>query len=230
MEYKLVAIESTVVGTIFEQAVNVFEQASIHFPDIIRMWIGLGDIDDNYQDFSAARNQVYEKYGYHKGVRTFVSTCVGSVHRLRMSLLLAPGIDRSKIVYADLKSLIPHTNVYGVSFERACRVEYRDGCFHHFISGTASMDESGNIMHIGDAVKQVRRIWKIIGGLLESQQASLKDISSIMCYVRNEEDMDAVKSEMNHMGFISPNMDVCFSQACICRKDWLVECECVAET
>jgi len=229
MKYELVKLEPLKNDTTFNQTIDVFERASIYFPNVVRMWVGLNDIDNNYLEFSAARNGVYNDYGYHKGTRTFASTCVGSADKLRLVILVAQGINKNQIIYTDLKSHLPHTNIYNVSFERSCRIEYKNQ-YHHFVSGTASIDKNGDVLHLGDVVGQVRRLWEVIGGLLHAQCAGLNDIIFIGCYIRNENDIDIVKNEIESMGFINPSIDICYNHAEICRKDWLVECECFAVT
>ena len=64
---------------------------------------------------------------------------------------------------------------------------------HVFVAGTTAVDDSGNLMCIGDAYGQTRRILKIIDKALQEVGASLKDVTRTRMYVVNiARDVDAV--------------------------------------
>ena len=62
------------------------------------------------------------------------------------------------------------------------------------ISGTASIDDAGNTVHVGDFRAQCRRTYENITGLLESEGASWHDIVRTSCYLR---DIDRDYAEFN---------------------------------
>src|SRR5579862_5737109 len=64
---------------------------------------------------------------------------------------------------------------YKSSFSRGLRIDL-NGLRVLLISGTASIDEHGNSVHIGDFRAQLRRTYYNITGLLESEGATWKDI------------------------------------------------------
>ena len=53
------------------------------------------------------------------------------------------------------------------------------------ISGTASIDENGVSVHIGDFPAQLRRTFDNITGLLESEGGTWHDIVRTSCYLRD---------------------------------------------
>lgn len=57
------------------------------------------------------------------------------------------------------------TYEYGVTFERGVRVDYGDRS-HIFISGTASIDNRGRVVHAGDVRRQTERMWENVEALL----------------------------------------------------------------
>jgi 2-iminobutanoate/2-iminopropanoate deaminase len=81
------------------------------------------------------------------------------------------------------------------SFSRGLRIEL-GGIVILLISGTASIDESGVSVHVGDFRAQCRRTFLNITGLLESEGATWKDIVRTTCYLRDiERDYAAFNEE-----------------------------------
>src|SRR3974390_3348081 len=72
------------------------------------------------------------------------------------------------------------------SFSRALRLEFGDVVVL-LISGTASIDEEGRTVHVGDFRAQQRRTYANITGLLASEGATWKDIVRTTCYLRDIE-------------------------------------------
>ena len=72
------------------------------------------------------------------------------------------------------------------SFSRGLRIE-NNGLVTLYISGTASIDEHGQSVHIGDFRAQLRRTFDNITGLLEAEGATWKDIVRTTCYLRDIE-------------------------------------------
>src|SRR3954452_23874461 len=70
------------------------------------------------------------------------------------------------------------------SFSRGMRIDL-NGLAILLISGTASIDESGVSVHIGDFRAQLRRTYWNITQLLEAEGATWKDIVRPTCYLRD---------------------------------------------
>jgi enamine deaminase RidA (YjgF/YER057c/UK114 family) len=70
------------------------------------------------------------------------------------------------------------------SFARGMRIDIGGVCIL-MISGTASIDENGVSVHIGDFSAQLRRTFDNITGLLESEGATWHDIVRTSCYLRD---------------------------------------------
>ena len=73
-----------------------------------------------------------------------------------------------------------------VRFRADLRIE-NNGLVTLYISGTASIDEQGRSVHIGDFRAQLRRTFDNITGLLEAEGATWKDIVRTTCYLRDIE-------------------------------------------
>src|SRR5579862_3424908 len=81
------------------------------------------------------------------------------------------------------------------SFSRGLRIDL-NGLTILLISGTASIDEHGNSVHIGDFRAQLRRTYLNITELLASEGATWKDVVRTSCYLRDiERDYAAFNEE-----------------------------------
>lgn len=117
------------------------------------------------------------------------------------------------------------------SFSRALRIDI-GAVAVLLISGTASVDENGASVHIGDFRAQCRRTYQNITRLLESAGATWKDIVRTTCYLRDiERDYEAFNEERTAF-FAQQALDPLPAstgiQAILCRPELLIEIEAIA--
>jgi enamine deaminase RidA (YjgF/YER057c/UK114 family) len=117
------------------------------------------------------------------------------------------------------------------SFSRGMRIDL-NGLTILLISGTASIDENGVSVHIGDLRAQVRRTLANITGLLASEGCTWHDVVRTSCYLRDiERDYDAFNEERTafykEQG-LDPLPASTGIQAILCRPELLVEIEAIA--
>ena len=80
-------------------------------------------------------------------------------------------------------------------FSRGMRIDL-NGLTILLISGTASIDEHGVSVHIGDFRAQLRRTYDNITGLLASEGCTWHDIVRTTCYLRDiDRDYDVFNEE-----------------------------------
>ena len=117
------------------------------------------------------------------------------------------------------------------SFSRGMRIDL-NGLTILLISGTASIDENGVSVHIGDFRAQMRRTLANITGLLESESATWHDIVRTTCYLRDiERDYQAFNEERTAFyreQKLDPLPASTGIQAILCRPDLLIEIEAIA--
>src|SRR5215469_15977556 len=117
------------------------------------------------------------------------------------------------------------------SFSRGMRIDL-NGLAILLISGTASIDENGVSVHIGDFRAQLRRTYHNITGLLESEGAAWHDIVRTTCYLRDiERDYEAFNEERTRFfqeQGINPVPASTGIQAILCRPELLIEIEAIA--
>ena len=120
---------------------------------------------------------------------------------------------------------------YGSSFSRGMRIDL-NGLTILLISGTASIDEQGRTVHVGDFRAQQRRTYDNISKLLASEGATWHDIVRTTCYLRDiERDYQAFNEERTAF-FKEQGLDPLPAstgiQAILCRPDLLIEIEAIA--
>ncbi|MBI1895631.1 MAG: hypothetical protein HYS04_03700 [Acidobacteria bacterium] len=117
------------------------------------------------------------------------------------------------------------------SFSRGLRVDL-NGLAILLISGTASIDEHGNSVHIGDFRAQMRRTLCNITALLEAEGATWHDVVRTTCYLRDiERDYPAFNEERTafyKQQGLEPLPTSTGIQAILCRPELLVEIEAIA--
>ena len=100
------------------------------------------------------------------------------------------------------------------------------------ISGTASIDENGKTIHVGDFRAQTLRTYENITKLLAAEGATWKDVVRTTCYLRDIERDYAVFNETRTQFFKDQGLDPLPAstgiQAILCRPDLLVEMEAMA--
>ena len=117
------------------------------------------------------------------------------------------------------------------SFSRGMRIDL-NGLVILLISGTASIDERGRSVHIGDFRAQMRRTYQNITALLESEGATWHDIVRTTCYLRDIERDYAAFNEERTEFFREQGLDPLPAstgiQAILCRPELLIEIEAIA--
>ncbi|HUB83644.1 MAG TPA: Rid family hydrolase [Bryobacteraceae bacterium] len=117
------------------------------------------------------------------------------------------------------------------SFSRGMRIDL-GGVAILLISGTASIDENGETVHVGDFRAQLRRTYHNITGLLSAEGATWKDVVRTSCYLRDiERDYVAFnegRTEFYREQGLDPLPASTGIQAILCRPELLIEIEAIA--
>jgi 2-iminobutanoate/2-iminopropanoate deaminase len=100
------------------------------------------------------------------------------------------------------------------------------------ISGTASVNEEGKTIHIGDFRAQTWRTYRNISTLLRAENASWHDVIRATCYLRDIErdykDFNEIRTAFFSWLGLDPLPASVGVQTRLCREDLLVEIEAVA--
>lgn len=195
----------------------------------VRTWFYLRDVDVFYPGMVKSRRDLFIRHGLTTETHYIASTgiegsCAHQFDRVAMDAYSILDLQPRQMSFLnDFDRLCP-TKDYYVTFERGTRIAYADRC-HHFISGTASIDNRGEIVHVGDVMKQLDRTLENIEALLRSGGAGLADMSHMIVYLRDRTDFPPIEAELRRR---FPDLPMIIVQGPVCRPEWLIEIEGVA--
>ena len=197
----------------------------------VRTWIYMRDIDNSYKAMVDSRRAIFSEQHLTSATHYIASTGIAGTcshtHDLvamdaYSNLDLAPG----QMSYLNDFSRLCRTIDYDVTFERGTRIAYGDRA-HCFISGTASIDHLGQVLHAGNVMRQLERALDNVGALLKSASATLAYMMYLIIYLRDPSDGRRVEAYLCEN---FPFLPIIIVQGAVCRPSWLVEVEGVAIT
>lgn len=195
--------------------------------NVVRTWYYLRDVDNNYAGMVKSRVRHYEAQGLLPQSHFIASTGIEGLspepHALvALQCHAIKGLDPGQIVYLKALENLSPTHDYGVNFERATKITYGDRAHIH-ISGTASIDRHGNVLHKGDVLRQTERALENIAALLAEGGMTMANMAAATVYLRDPQDYDRVKDIFPR--HFPENCAVNITCGSVCRPDWLVEIE-----
>jgi len=194
--------------------------------NVIRTWFFVQNVDVNYQGFAAARREFFATRGLTPDTHFIASTGIEGAHadvaaKVVMDAYAISGLRPEQIEFLAALDHLSPTHIYGVTFERGASVAYRDRK-HIIISGTASIDHEGKILHPGDVSRQLDRTLENVEALLKQAGANLKDLCMLIVYVRDLSDHAFAWQKTQERFGDAP---IVFAVAPVCRPGWLIEVE-----
>lgn len=196
----------------------------------VRTWFFVRDIDRNYGGVVVGRRENFLLNGLTPDTHYIASTGIEGKHEDHnvLSVLDAYAVkgispDKMQILYAAEN--MNKTIEYGVTFERGVCVHHSAGYKQVYISGTASIDTKGEVLHVGDIKGQVRRMTENVGALLKEAGCNWNDISQATVYLRDIADYECAYNELSK---ILTDKQFIVVQAPVCRPAWLIEMEAIA--
>jgi enamine deaminase RidA (YjgF/YER057c/UK114 family) len=212
-----------------EYNMQLIEEGCTLEANCIRTWFFVNDVDLNYGGVVRARNQFFFTQGLTVHTHFIASTGIGGRQQdpnvlSQMDNYAIAGVKKEQIHYLYAPSHLNRTSDYGVSFERGTYVDYADRR-QVFISGTASINNKGEVMYPKDIVKQTHRMWENVEALLAEADCTFDEVGEMVVYLRDTADYDLVK-EMYEERF--PGKPYVIVHAPVCRPGWLIEMECMA--
>lgn len=195
----------------------------------IRTWLFVQNVDVNYAGVVKGRRNHFDETGLTKDTHYIASTGIAgrtaeSTSTVMMDAYAVDGLAAEQITYLKGASHLNPTHEYGVTFERGTSVDYGDRR-HVFISGTASIDNKGEIVHPGDVGRQTLRMLENVEVLLAEAECTFDDVMHMIVYLRDIADHEQVSSMFQER---FPEHPKVFVWAPVCRPGWLVEMECMA--
>ena len=217
-----------------ETLLNEYEAMLSHFgatlaDNCIRTWFFVRDVDTQYAGMVRARRENFVREGLTPQTHCIASTGIGggpaeTKALIQLGTYALTGFQPEQQQYLYAKTHLNPTYEYGVTFERGTKMTYGDRS-HIFISGTASINNRGEVVHVGDIRLQTLRMWENVGALLREGGMDFTDVMHLVVYLRDTADYEVV-SEMFRERF--PDIPTVITLAPVCRPTWLIEMECIA--
>jgi enamine deaminase RidA (YjgF/YER057c/UK114 family) len=216
-----------------DAAEELLAREGFSFRDVARTWFYLRDILDWYGPFNAVRNAAFRRMGL---------TGPGGDGMIPASTGIEGRNPRGGWCTLDLLALQPRSGgrapmerlhsrkqneatEYGSAFARAMEVVLGTARYI-FVSGTASIDDHGTTVHVGDFDAQARHTLEAVEALLDGAGARLSDVCQATAFLANPCDGRAFerivgRSELRKAPLVTTVADVC-------RNDLLFEIDAVA--
>jgi len=212
---------------LFGRAETVLHAQGLTLRNVARTWIFLADIDRDYAELNQARRDFFTA---RHVAPVPASTGIQGIpwpsdRRLAMDVVAydGPGVGAIRPIHAPTMNEAP---VYGSDFSRGMRVDLGRRAIVH-ISGTASIDAEGRVLHAGDPAAQARRMLLNVEQLLAGQGAGLDRLVQAVTYVKRAGDRDAILAACAAAG-VPETVPHTICVADVCRPEWLCEMEAIA--
>lgn len=215
---------------IFDRLIQSLSQHQCTLKDnCIRTWIYVQGVDVHYADMVKARVDIFNQEGLTNKTHYIASTGIEGRYLIPQSLVLmdaysVKGIKQNQILYLYGATHLNPTYEYGVTFERGTAIDYGDRR-HIFISGTASINNKGEIMFPTNILKQADRTFENVQVLLVEAEADMTDVAQMIVYLRDTADYHLIAEYVEKHYSDIPYVIV---WAPVCRPGWLIEVECIA--
>ncbi len=218
----------------FDRTERILQEASGSYKNVVRTWIFLADILDWYGEFNKVRNAKYQQFG-------FIADSTGKVETEQIYLPASTGIEGANpynaAVVMDVLAVIPKSGAsitveptsgvkqkspfrYGSAFSRAMSIREPNTNII-LVSGTASIDEQGKSVHLGDTRLQILKTIEVVDALINEEKASLKDICDATVFLKKLEDFEIYQQTAIECG-LEGIPAVCVI-ADVCRDELLFE-------
>ena len=217
-----------------DQCRSMFEQMAVHLHELgaplsqlVRTWIYLKDMERDYDALNAVRNRTFKEW---KIARLPASTGIqGGTYppswRCAADLYAVWGDARLEIeaMSADTLNEAP---AYGSAFSRGLKVVRQDRTIL-YVSGTASIDTRGEVVHVDNIEGQVHRMLTNVESLLSAQGAGFVDAVTVVTYLKCPAYLQAFARVCAARG-MPQDMPNSVVVADVCRPEWLCEIELTA--
>jgi enamine deaminase RidA (YjgF/YER057c/UK114 family) len=220
-------------GATLEAAVSLLEGQGYTFRDVARTWFYLKDILDWYGPFNAVRNDAFRRLGLMgKNGDGAIPASTGIEGRnarggwCTLDLIAAKARPGHRFEMERLHNQKQNeATEYGSAFARGMALTLGD-CRYYFVSGTASIDDRGATVHVGDFDTQAEYTLTAVASLLESAGAALPDVRQATAFLKNPCDQRSFQRIADRAGLSGVPMVT--TVADVCRDDLLFEIDATA--
>lgn len=222
--------------SLFDDILNYIDNSGFSASDIIRTWLYLDKMDDNYSNLNTARREFFERNNINYSSTSNdlpSSTCIGGRFSKDSTLavdvfcidksILHPAITR---MYNQLQNEAEgKAYQFKSTFARATSIDYKTHCEIQ-ISGTASIDTTGETVFVGDPYNQIKKTLQNVKSLLDQKNMSFDDLCISTCFFKRPEYYSLFEEVLEELGI--GNFTNTFVAADVCRSNLLFELDGVA--
>jgi enamine deaminase RidA (YjgF/YER057c/UK114 family) len=219
------AAQDAQTSEVLHQMVALLRCNRMQFSNVVRTWFYNDSILTWYGRFNTARTHFFNEGHVFDGL---LPASTGIAGRNAKAAALTAGATAIEFKSADgAAAVIPSplqssATKYGSSFSRAVELTLPD---HRrlYISGTASIDETGKTVFLGDTNAQIGKTLEVVGAILSSRGMGWKDISRSIVYVKRAAEAPLFDAYRAAQGL--PAFPAVVVESDICREDLLFEIE-----
>jgi len=210
---------------VFDAAEAALEREGATFVDVVRTWIYIDEMERDYDDLNRVRSAFFKRVGVERmPASTGIQAGVFPADRGGAMDVYALRAGQEDVEVAQMHAAtLNEAWSYGSAFARGMTVT-AEGRTTAYISGTASIDETGQVVHVGDIEGQVNRMLVNVERLLAGSGMGLGNAIRVTTYLKEPEFFETFKRVCAEWSFPT---DVAHTicHADVCRPDWLVEME-----
>jgi len=214
---------------LLERAGTLLAAHKMSFADVHRTWFYLAEILDWYPEFNRLRSRFFDEVGLRQdaaGLQLPASTGIqGRTGQAECALDLLAAHGDVRFTPIRSSSRQGPAASYGSSFSRAAIMELC-GEKTLFVSGTASIDDAGESVYLGDAEGQGLATLLAVAALLRERGLRWADVAQGTLYFKTPDAAEAWTRVSEWLEL--PVLPLVQVFADICRPELLVELEVVA--
>jgi enamine deaminase RidA (YjgF/YER057c/UK114 family) len=230
---RLAAGPAEEAGAAIVAAEDLLAREGFSFRDVTRTWFYLRDILDWYGPFNAVRNGAFRRLGLTgAGAAAPIPASTGIEGRnhrggwCALDLLAMQPRNGGRLEVKRLHSRKQNeATEYGSAFARALEVRLGDARYV-FVSGTASIDDQGRTVHVGDFESQAQHTLEAVEALIESAGGSLADVAQATAFLANPSDGRSFERMVANTRL--EGAPLVTTVADVCRHDLLFELDATA--
>lgn len=218
----------------FERANLILKDNGFEFKNVIRTWIYLNRILEQYDDFNKARNLKFKEFNLitedfddASYEQTYMPASTGIDCNNPFS---AAGVmDVFAVKKAQNSCLNIHNETgkkqksafrYGSAFSRAMVIEDSKSKYI-YLSGTASINDKGETVFIGNPEKQIEMAFSVTDALADSEKFGICNICEGTVFLKKAEYIKDFQKYIEKCGFM--DLPLIVTVANVCRDDLLFE-------
>ena len=224
LPYKLKESKYEQAKTMFNKADQILNHFGSGFSDTVRTWLYADDILSWYDKLNKARNCFFKQHGiFNRLVPASTGIGLANLAGTAMATQVLAIVPKTKnILIQKATSPLQRSALdYKSSFSRVVKV--KSPCNQKlYVSGTASIDQSGKTVFTGNAAAQLNMTMKVVNAILDDANMKWSNTVSALVYFKHHKDFHLFDEYCISHNLNIPHVKL---HADVCRDDLLFEIE-----